>query len=109
MPNFGFRDEARLIFRDGTQAWGAMALFRGSDDTPFDEGEIEFLASLSTSFARGVRTGLLARMVDAPAAAAPVGPAVLIVGADDQVVQTSLGAEERVAELRLGRGGRRIR
>jgi len=102
VPNFGFRDEARLIFRDGRQAWGAMALFRGSDDTPFGEDEVEVLASLSTSFARGVRTGLLARMVDAPAAVAPVGPAVLIVGADDEVVQTSPGAGARVAELVSG-------
>lgn len=98
-PRFGFHDEARLAFRDGNQAWGAMALFRGADDRPFDEGEVDFLASLSVPFARGVRTGMLSRLADAPPPASPTGPAVLIVGADDQILQMSLGAEQRLAEM----------
>jgi DNA-binding CsgD family transcriptional regulator len=102
-PRFGFHDEARLVFRDGRQAWGAMALFRGPDARPFDEADIAFLASLSTHFVQGVRTGMLARIATAPAAAeAPQGPAVLIVGTDNQVVQMSAGAERRVADLIQG-------
>jgi DNA-binding CsgD family transcriptional regulator len=102
VPRFGYRDEARLIFRDGAQAWGAMALFRGSDDAPFDEGEIDFLASMSSLFARGVRVGLLSRLAHAPEPAANAGPAVLIVGPDNQIVQTSMGAEDRIADLISG-------
>jgi DNA-binding CsgD family transcriptional regulator len=102
VPNFGFGDEARMLFRDGRQAWGGMALFRGSDDKPFDEREIAFLASLSEHFARGVRTGLLSRLADAPPPTAPTGPAVLIVGAGNEIVQMSMGAEERIADLITG-------
>jgi DNA-binding CsgD family transcriptional regulator len=102
VPNFGFTDEARLVFRDGAAVWGAMALFRGDHDRPFDVDEIDLLASLSPVFARGVRTGMLSRLVDAPAASTNTGPAVLIVGADDRVVQMSMGAEERVADLVSG-------
>jgi DNA-binding CsgD family transcriptional regulator len=102
VPHFGFGDEARLVFRDGSQAWGAMALFRGPDDRPFDEDEVAFLASLSGQFARGVRSGMLSRLADAPPPSAASGPAVLIVGSDDQIVQMSMGAEARVADLISG-------
>jgi DNA-binding CsgD family transcriptional regulator len=103
-PNFGFGDEARLVFREGGQAWGAMALFRGPDDAPFASGDIEFLASLSAQFARGVRAGMLTRLADAAPAAESAGPAVVIVGADDRVVQMSAGAEQRIARLPRGAG-----
>ncbi|MBZ5737579.1 response regulator transcription factor [Nocardioides mangrovi] len=100
-PHFGFGDEARLAFREGRQSWGAMALFRGPDDTPFSADDVELLASLSGQFARGVRTGMLARLADVvPPGSA--GPAVIIVGADGQVLQMSLGAEERLARLTTG-------
>ncbi|NYJ02159.1 DNA-binding NarL/FixJ family response regulator [Nocardioides thalensis] len=101
-PRFGFGDEARMAFRDGSQVWGAIALFRGTADRPFDEGEVEFLASLSNPFARGVRTGMLSRLAETAPPASPSGPAVLIVSADDEILQMSLGAEERLAELSLG-------
>ncbi|PVG80967.1 helix-turn-helix transcriptional regulator [Nocardioides gansuensis] len=104
-PLFGFCDEARLAFRDGRQVWGAMALFRGSDDHPFDAAEIEFLASLSVPFAHGVRTGMLSRLADVPPPSPVSGPAVVIVGADNQIVQMSLGAEERLSDLITGEAG----
>jgi GAF domain-containing protein len=102
VPHFGFGDEARMVFRDGRRAWGGMALFRGPDEQPFDESEIEFLASLSSQFARGVRTGMLSRLADAPPPTASSGPAVLIIGGDNEIVQMSLGAEERIADLISG-------
>jgi DNA-binding CsgD family transcriptional regulator len=100
-PNFGFGDEARLAFREGSRTWGAMALFRGTDEAPFSSESVEFLATLSGHFARGVRAGMLARLADAPAPPAS-GPAVIIVGADGQVLQMSVGAEERLARLVTG-------
>lgn len=100
-PNFGFGDEARLAFREGNQTWGAMALFRGTDDEPFSAADVDFLASLSTQFARGVRAGMLARLVDVPSPPT-TGPAVIIVGADGQVLQTSMGAEQQLARLVTG-------
>lgn len=98
-PRFGYGDEARMVFRDGRQVWGAMALFRGADDRPFDAAEVEFLASLSAPFAHGVRTGVLSRLADTPEPAGVVGPAVVVVGPDDQIASMSVGAEQRLAEL----------
>ncbi len=102
MPRFGFGDEARMVFRDGTQAWGGMALFRGPDDRAFDEDEVAFLASLSEPFARGVRAGMLSRLAGARSVTEPQGPAVLIIGSDNEVVQMSVGAEARIADLISG-------
>ncbi|MBW0269713.1 helix-turn-helix transcriptional regulator [Nocardia sp. MH4] len=100
-PIYGFADEARLVFRDGSGAWGCLALFRGSDDPKFTDDEVDYLASLSGSFARGVRAGVLTRLADAPELGAETaGPAVVIVDANDEVAQISLGAEERFAQLR---------
>ncbi|PWN04164.1 helix-turn-helix transcriptional regulator [Nocardioides silvaticus] len=98
-PRFDFGDEARLAFRDGRQVWGAMALFRGDDDRPFDRSEIEFLASLSAPFAHGVRTGVLSRLSDAPPPVDSSGPAVVVVDSNDEIASMSLGAEQRLAEL----------
>ncbi|GGO71898.1 helix-turn-helix transcriptional regulator [Nocardioides deserti] len=98
-PLFGFSDEVRVVFRDARDVWGCMALFRGDGDRPFGEEDVDFLATISGSFARGVRTGLLARMAGPEVPVAPIGPAVLIVGPDDSVQQMSVGAEQRVADL----------
>lgn len=98
-PRFDFGDEARVVFRDGEQSWGAMSLFRGADDHPFTEDEIAFLGSLSQQLALGVRTGLLARVADAPPPAEAGGTAVLVVGPDNRLVQVSVGAEARIADL----------
>ncbi len=100
-PVYGFADEARLLFRDGSGVWGALAIFRGSDDPSFAPDEVEFLGRLSESFARGVRSGMLARLAAGhlgdPDA---TGPAVVIVDAQDRISQISLGAEERLEQLR---------
>jgi DNA-binding CsgD family transcriptional regulator len=99
LPNFGFGDELRAVFKDGDTAWGGAALFRDTDSPPFTQDEVDLVSSLSAAFAAGVRTGLLARLAQGGPPPASAGPAVLIIGSDDQVRQTSLGAEERLAEL----------
>ena len=103
-PNFGFGDEARLVFREASQAWGAMALFRGTDDEPFDAEDVEFLTTLSASFARGVRAGMLTGLAEASHGGQPTGPAVVIVGADDRVLQLSPGAEQWISRLAVFAG-----
>ena len=97
-PHFGYGDELRVLFRDGGQVWGGAALFREPGGRPFEPDEIDFAGSLSAFFAAGVRTGLLARMATAPPPPS-AGPTVIIVGADDEIKQTSMGAEARLAEL----------
>ncbi|BDZ56004.1 helix-turn-helix transcriptional regulator [Agromyces marinus] len=99
-PVYGFADEARLLFRDGTAVWGCLAIFRGPEDPSFTSDEVDFLGSLSESFARGVRSGILTRLAHEDAGDETGGPAVVIVDAHDEVAQISLGAEERLAALR---------
>ncbi len=103
-PHFGYTEEVRVVMRDAGQVWGAMALFRGADAEPFGDAEVDLLDSLSAALSVGVRSGLLANFDPAPLAA-PAGPAVVIVGADDSIQQMSAGAEARLAELMRSEGG----
>lgn len=100
MPHFGYGDEARLVFRDAGQQWGGLAIFRGTDERPFDRAEVAALAVLSEPLARGVRAGIVRQAAESSTAAAS-GPAVVIVDAQNELVQVSPGAEDRLA--RLGR------
>ena len=101
-PHFGYTDELRAVFRDGGRVWGGMALFRESGEGSFDEAEVAFMASLSEVFAIGLRAGMLASLASPAAPATDTGPAVLIVGGDNSIRQTSLGAEARLADLLAG-------
>jgi DNA-binding CsgD family transcriptional regulator len=99
-PVFGFQDESRLLFRDSIGAWGGMALFREHGDPWFATDEIDYLATLSGFFARGVRAGILTRLADSAVLDEhDGGPAVIIFDAADEIVQCSLGAERRIREL----------
>ncbi|NYD33101.1 response regulator transcription factor [Nocardioides kongjuensis] len=101
--HYGHADEARLVFREGSEVWGGMGLMRGTDDRPFDDAEIDFLASLAPAFARGVRAGLMARLagVDEPddGPTEVPGPAVVIIGSGYRVAQMTPTAEHRLREL----------
>jgi len=97
-PRYDYRDELRVVLRERGQVWGAIALFRGAETPEFDQDEVDLMADLSESLSIGVRAGLLSRLADIEPFA-PVGPAVVIVGADDEVLQMSAGAEQRLAEL----------
>ncbi len=103
-PHFGYTEEARVVLRDASQVWGAMALFRGADAEPFGTDEVDLLDSLSATLSIGVRAGLLASFAPAPALA-PAGPAVVIVGADDSIQQMSAGAEARLLDLMRSEDG----
>lgn len=97
-PIFGFGDELRLAFRDELGLWGGTALFRGEGDAPFTADDIAFAAGLSGAFARGVRRGVLTRL-GAAADITANGPAVVIIDANDEVSQISLGAQQCLAQL----------
>lgn len=102
LPHFGFGDELRALCRDDHgRRWAGIALFRLSDETPFDADEVDYLGSLSGSLALGVRGGLLASL--AAIGTSPLaGPIVLIVDGTNRVTRTSVGADERLAELTSG-------
>ena len=95
MPHFGFADEARAVFSDRHGAWGAISLFRGTDDEPFSLEEIAFLAVVAPLFTRGIRAGLLAEQAAGGIvgdAEPDTGPAVIIIDSEDRLVQASPGA-----------------
>ncbi len=104
VPRYDFRDELRLVLRDRGQAWGGLAFFRGPGDAGFDAADVELLASLSESMSVGVRVGMLSRLASSSAVTAS-GPAVIVVGPDDEIRQQSLGAEQRLADLMTHEGG----
>lgn len=98
LPRFGYVDEARVVFTDRAGVWGTMSVLRGSDDAVFDERELAFLVSVAPALTRGIRTGLLSQLVRRETVH-PSGPAVIIFDSSDRVVQSSPGAQDRLAEL----------
>ncbi len=97
IPKFGYADELRLVARVGDRVWGAIAWF---GDKPFDDGDVAFVASISASFAEGLRAGILARLALTPPPST-TGPAVIIVDANNEISQVSAGAQARLDELGL--------
>ena len=104
-PYYGYGDELRGLFLDRDHLWGAVALFRATDDQPFRTDEIDFLSSLAEVLGRGVRAGLLASLAVSAPVDSPTGPAVMIIGDDDTVVQVNVGAGRWLSELVLGAAG----
>jgi len=107
VPFYGYHDEARLIARQGDLTWGGLALFRGIDDSPFSAAEVEFLGSISSAYAAGLRIGLLTRvrgvaLVDSDRYDRDAGPAVAIIDSSDRLVQVSVGATSLLAEMTSG-------
>lgn len=96
---YGYTDEARVVARGGGCGWGGVALFRGPGDSPFTADEVAYLGSLSSLLATGMRSGLLVQLSGADRAPDDLGPAVVIVGADDRVARTSMGAEGLLRDL----------
>ncbi|MCC4250563.1 MULTISPECIES: helix-turn-helix transcriptional regulator [Microbacterium] len=98
VPRFGYVDEARVVFADRGGVWATLSILRGSDDAVFDAGELQLLTDIAPALTRGIRTGLLSQLARREAVH-PTGPAVLIIDAADRVVQSSPGAQERLAQL----------
>ena len=97
-PLWDYSDEMRAGLAVDGATWGGIALFHQGGRT-FTPAEQEFMSSVSAGFARGLRTGLVVGAVDTALAADGDGPAVLVVGADYEVVQANLGADARIADL----------
>jgi DNA-binding CsgD family transcriptional regulator len=101
-PRFGFTDELRAVLLGRGASWGALALYRGAGDPPFTAAEAALLEPALEPLAEAIQRSLFRRNPAGPAAAAPDGPAVLIVDADDRVVQLTPAAHAVIDEL----GGR---
>jgi DNA-binding CsgD family transcriptional regulator len=94
---FDFDDEMRVALRADGVTWGFCALFRDGSKSAFTPAEMSFVSTVAPLLARGFRTGLVVGSVSSVSAS--VGPAVIIVDGSDNIVQASLGAEPRIAEL----------
>lgn len=96
--HFGFTDELRVIASVDGEDWGALAMMR-TDATPFDHDDIEFMSSVSRTLGAGLRTGILAHCAASSIPNHALGPAVIIVGADDTITQMNAAAEHWLTEL----------
>jgi DNA-binding CsgD family transcriptional regulator len=92
-----FGDELRAALTADSTTWGFVALFResGAAFTPLEQ---EFVSTIGSTLATGLRSGLLAA-AGAPAAALVDGPAVLVVDDRGEIASASVGAAAQVAEL----------
>ncbi|MFC4140132.1 MULTISPECIES: helix-turn-helix transcriptional regulator [unclassified Microbacterium] len=102
MPVFGFTDEARVVFTDRAGAWGAISMFRGSDDRVFDEEDLACLDAVVPAITRGIRGGLLAQTRVPRDDADDVASAVVIVDEEDRMVRMTPGARSRIEALARG-------
>lgn len=96
-PHFGFTDELRLVCRSRELTWGALALYRGTDDNPFSAHEADQLAGVHELLALGLQETQFAAA--SATADADAGSAVIIVDAADQVTDMTAAAHERIEDL----------
>jgi len=97
-PRFGFTDELRVIFRSRAASWGALAIYRDGEDSPFTAAETSELGAVSELLACAVQRRLFS-VTPASGSAPAAGPAVLIIDAADQVTHLSPAARAAVDEL----------
>lgn len=98
-PRYGYTDELRMAGREKSRCWGGVAFFRGPDESPFTQDEVDFIGAMSADYAAGLRSGLLVRLASTMNSEVTAGPKVIIVGADDSLLQMSVGAEEVLRQL----------
>jgi DNA-binding CsgD family transcriptional regulator len=98
LPHFGPAHELRAALRAGVHVWGLLAVYRGESSSGFSPAEADFVAGVAHAMAAGMRAGLVAAAGRATTVDVD-GPAVIVVGPDDEVRQVTPGAEQRLVEL----------
>lgn len=94
---FGFGPELRATFDLDGACWGVINLLRAADDDDFSDDESEFLASVTTTVAEGLRRAvLLAPVVEVSAS---VTPGVVLLDPTGGVVSMTDKAAELLAEF----------
>lgn len=97
VPYFDQGNELRAVFQSDGLTWGLLGLYRPTSSTGFSPAEASFVGRVATVIAEGLRASLVASVISA--AEITEGPAVLVVGANNEVVRVSGAAEQRLAEL----------
>jgi len=94
---YDFGDEMRAALRTDNVTWGFLALFRDGAGSTFTPAEQAFVSTITPLFGRGFRAALVAGATSTMETGE--GPAVIVIDQAGQVVQASIGAAARVAEL----------
>lgn len=99
-PAFGFGHEMRAVMRADGRTWGGFALYREGASSGFSPAEADFVRSISTAFAVGVRSGIVSAAADSLARiAGDDGPVVMVFDEHDEVISATPAAEQRVRDL----------
>lgn len=75
---FGLEAELRAAFATDGACWGGVALFRTTEQRPFDEAALRFVNGVARHLAEGIRTALVLR--DADQDAGPDAPGLILLG-----------------------------
>jgi DNA-binding CsgD family transcriptional regulator len=98
----GLHHELRVAFVVDERCWAVAGLLRSPVTRDFDDEEVGFLRSVSTSVAKVVRSAVTAGARNVPSTA---GPAVVVLDGRGVVVATTPLAEERLQALERTRRG----
>jgi hypothetical protein len=72
---FGWSDEVRIAFSDGTACWGVACLLRTAEQAPFGARDVEWLTPIVAHVAAGLR---MAARPQPPDGLGPTGPGTVI-------------------------------
>ena len=92
MRPVGIGDIAVVACRDAQGCWGWVEAYRDSDDRPFRDGDLEFLATAGPALGAALRRGLGFTPPPDREAAKPSTTGVIVLNADLRVVDTTAGA-----------------
>ena len=97
MRHAGIGDIAAAACRDALGCWGWIEAYRDGGDRPFDDGDLELLASAGSSLGSALRRGFTAA---APGNAhEPAAPGVIVLNPDLSVVSRTAGARAWIDAL----------
>ena len=92
MRPVGIGDIAVVACRDAQGCWGWVEAYRDSDDRPFRDRDLEFLATAGPALGAALRRGLGFTPPPDREAAKPSTTGVIVLNADLRVVETTAGA-----------------
>lgn len=96
-PRFSHGHELRAVFCSAGRMWGAVGLYRSTGTNGFTQIEADLVESICKLVAVGIRASLVTGTLQvAPSIA---GPAVIVVGADNQLRSVTSAAQHRISEL----------